>query len=382
MWVAALPLLAASLTRDPRIVSLLEVAAGLPWLLFGLLAGVLADRWDKANLMWRSDLVRLVIVGLITVLVAVHAMTIPVLLVLVFGLGTVATLFSSTAPALLPSLVPKNLLGRANARLAGAATAGRSFVGPVAGSLVFGVVAWAPFLADAFSFGVSAWCVRQLSMDIRVDGPARRPIRFEAIDGLKWILSTSQMQVLAGAAALLSIATGAFLGIFVLFAIGPLHLPPAAYGVLISLYAAGGVAGSTVAGGLIERLGLRWASALSAALGAAAFVMTGLIPLWPLTAGMLGLLGVATMLWNVTTVTLRQQLTPEHLLGRVSGAFGVIAMGGAAVGALAGGTAASYLGLPAVIVWAGALCAAAAVLAALFLPDIEPATKRTERQPG
>jgi hypothetical protein len=66
---------------------------------FGLLAGVLADRWDKGNLMWRSDLVRHVIVGLITLLVAVHALTVPVLLVLVFGLGTVATLFSSTAPA-------------------------------------------------------------------------------------------------------------------------------------------------------------------------------------------------------------------------------------------------------------------------------------------
>jgi hypothetical protein len=64
---------------------------------------------------------------------------------------------------------------------------------------------------------------------------------------------------------------------------------------------------------LIERLGLRLASALSAALGAAALVATGLILLWPLTAGMLGLLGVATMLWNVTTVTLRQQLTPESV---------------------------------------------------------------------
>jgi MFS family permease len=368
MWFAALPLLAASLSRDPRLVSLLEAMAGLPWLLFGLHAGALADRWDKRTLMWRSDLVRLVIVALIAALVAARAVTIPVLLVLVFALATVGTLFSSAAPALLPSVVPKELLGRANARLAGTSTTARNFAGPVLGSLIFGIVPWVPFFADAVTFGASAWSVRGLPRLTTTDLPARRPISHEVVDGLRWILKTVHMRVLAIAAALLSVATAVFLGCFVLFVLGPLKLPQVAYGLLTAVYAVGGVGGSIVASRIIDRLGLRWASAGAAFLGAVAFLVIGLVPLWPMAALMLGLLGVATMLWNITTVTLRQQITPKHLLGRVSSAFGIIGVGSAALGAPAGGAIASSFGLPAAIICAGALCAVGTVMVALLLP--------------
>jgi MFS family permease len=376
MWFAALPLLAASLSRDPRVVSSLEAAAGLPWLLFGLHAGALADRWDRRTLMWRGDLVRLGIVGLMAALIATAPMKVPLLLLLVFVLATVGTLVSTAAPALLPSVVPEQLLARANARLTGTSTIGRSLFGPVLGSLIFGVAPWAPFLADALSFGAAAWSTQGLPRATGVDNRPKRPINREMIDGLRWTLRTVQVRALAIAAVLLSMGTGAFLGCFVLFVLGPLNLPAAAYGFLMATYAVGAIGGSMITTRTTHRIGLPWTCTAAAMLGAVAFLVIGLVPIWPVTALMVGALGLATMVWNIATVTLRQKLTPNRLLGRVSSVFGMIAMGSAAVGAPTGGAVASSFGLPAAIICAGALCAVGAVTVALFLP-----TSRTAAAP-
>jgi MFS family permease len=345
--LAAVPLLAASLTRDPLMISLLQLAIGLPWLLVGLYAGVLADRFDRRGLMWGSDLARLVLVATLGVLVAVGSLTVPVLLLVVFALGAVTTVFDSAAPALLPDLVHERDLHRANARLMAGMTGGRNFAGPSVGALLFGVLAWAPFAADALTFAASAACIRRLPRTPPPVEDTSQPRSFlrEIREGLLWSWRTRTIRILGAGTFLLAFSTGAFISVFVLFVLEELRLPNSAYGLLIALYAVGNLAGSLVSAAVTARLTARWTAHLGAFLCAVAFLGVSLTRSWPVVAIGLMLLGTATAFWNITTATVRQQATPRHLLGRVTGAFEVVANGSVALGGPVCGLVAGALGL-------------------------------------
>jgi len=346
--LAAVPLLAASLTRDPRVISMLQLAIGLPWLLVGLYAGVLADRFDRRGLMWGSDLVRLVLLATLGVLVAAGSLTVPVLLLVVFAHGAVTTVFDSAAPALLPDLVDKRDLHRANARLMAGMTGGRNFAGPSVGALLFGAIAWAPFAADALTFAASAACVQGLppTAPSAEDTSQPRSVLREIREGLLWSWRTKTIRILGAGTFLLAFSTGAFIGVFVLFVLEELRLPNSAYGFLIALYAVGNLAGSLVSGVVAARLTARWTAHLGAFLCAVAFVCVSATRSWPVVAIGLMLLGTATAFWNITTATVRQQATPRHLLGRVTGAFEVVANGSVALGGPVCGLVAGAFGLP------------------------------------
>jgi predicted MFS family arabinose efflux permease len=366
MWFAAVPLLAASLTRDPRVVSLLELAVASPWVLLGFYAGVLADRRDRRSLMWASDVTRLVIVAASTVLVATDAITVPLLLLMVFALSVISTVFGSAAPALLPDLVPAAELHRANARLTAGTSIGASFVGPALGALLFGLVAWAPFAVDAVTFAICAACVWALPAGTpAADPPRRRSAGREVVEALTWLGRTRIMLVLGAGTSLLAVATGAFLGTFVLFVLEVLRLPAQAYGGLIALYAVGSVAGSAASATIAGRLGIRLTTGLAAGLGAVSFFGVGATASWPLAAAALVLLGIASAIWNVTVATVRQQVTPRSLLGRATSVFLVAVNAAVALGALIGGLLADAYGL-AVPLFAASLLSGAAVGALLL----------------
>ena len=377
MWLAAAPLLAASLSRDPQVVSLLEVAAGLPWLVFGLAAGVLADRWDRRNLMWRTDLIRLGLGAVLAALLVAGAVSMPVLLVMVLLLSTVGTLFSSAAPALLPSLVPGAQLHRANARLAAGSTSGQHFLGPSAGAWLFSVFGWLPFAVDAFTFGVSAWCVRGLprrstaeqSETVEAIDPPRGAMRHQVWEGLAWIWRVQTLRILAISGSLLACASTAFLAVFVLFVLEVLRLSAVWYGVLISLFAVGSLVGSLISSKVVTTLGLRWAIQVAAVLGAIAFLGIGITPWWPVAAASLAMFGIAAGVWNTAAVTIRQSLTPPPMLGRISSSFAVATSGLAPIGAPLGGLVATRFGLPTAVMFAAAIAGVSAIMLLIYPPN-------------
>jgi hypothetical protein len=149
------PLLAASLTRDPRLVAGLAVAQRLPWLLFSLVSGALVDRLDRRLLMVRVDAARCVAVGLLGVAVLADAASLPLLYVVFFALGTAETLFDNAAVSILPAVVPRAQLARANGRLLGAQMVANELVAPPLGGLLFAAAAAVPFLLDAGTFAAA-----------------------------------------------------------------------------------------------------------------------------------------------------------------------------------------------------------------------------------
>ncbi|HEX6870395.1 MAG TPA: MFS transporter, partial [Micromonosporaceae bacterium] len=152
----ALPMLAVSLTADPRLIALIVVAGQLPWLLFGLLGGAVADRADRRRSMMLVDALRAVLAVGLGLGVALGMVNIWLVLVFVFLLATLGTVFDASAVAMLPAVVAPAALAQANGRLQAAMVAAGGFIGAPLGGALFVAAAAAPFLADGLSFAVAA----------------------------------------------------------------------------------------------------------------------------------------------------------------------------------------------------------------------------------
>ena len=153
---AALPLLASSLSSSPADVAWVSGAVGLPWLLFGLVAGVIVDRVQRARLMALVQLARAVVGGAVVAAVAGGRLTIPSLVLLVFLLSTCEVLYDVASNAVLPAIVDRRRLQWANGRLIAAEVVALEFAGPALGGMLFAVGAALPFAFDAASFLGSA----------------------------------------------------------------------------------------------------------------------------------------------------------------------------------------------------------------------------------
>ncbi|WP_460064360.1 MFS transporter [Streptomyces sp. YKOK-I1] len=364
----ALPLLAVRLTDEPLAVASVTACAQLPWLLFGLVGGAVADRVDQRRAMWAVDTVRGLLVAAFALAVGLGHASVPLLLALAFLLTTLQTLFDNAATALLPSLVPRAALGGANARLmTGQQLAGGLLAGPFV-PLLLGVGAFLPFAADAGTYLLAAALVASL----RTRPPEREPrpsgstLRKDIGDGLRHLWQDRVLRAICSATLLCNIGMGALIATLVLHVTRWLHADSTGYAAAMTAYALGGLAGGLVAQRIALRTGRARALLLAGAVQTAALLLLGTVrSLGALLAGML-LLGTMTMVWNVNQVTLIQQRSPEHMTGRIASAFRTASTSGAPTGALLGGAAADALGLntPALL---------AAVLFALAVAALIPA---------
>jgi MFS family permease len=362
-FMAAIPLLAVTVTRDPRLVSVVSAATYLPWLLLSFPAGALVDRADRVALMWRSQAVQAVIVGGVAVLTAFGHAGVPALAVAAFALGAAEVVFGNAAQAVLPDIVPEPLLHKANGNQQAITTIGQQFVGPPVGSLLFATAAALPFGLDAASFAVSAAMLATL--------PARRrerirhpPIRSAIVTGLRWLI---RHRVLRTLAILLGVNTFCFQlanSTFVLLATRTLRLDARAYGVLLGGAALGSVLGGLVNARVVARIGSLPALLAALAVNVVAFLGIGLSPNAIVLGVLLAVNGFATTLWNIVTVSLRQRVVPADLLGRVNSVYRMLGWGLMPLGALAGGLVAHAFGPRAPFPVAGVL-RGIALLAAL-----------------
>ena len=359
--LVAAPLLAAALTRDPALVAGLAVAQQLPWLLFTLLSGALADRLDRRRAMAAVGACRAALFGALGVAVLLDRVSLPLLYAVFFLLGAGETLFDTTAATVLPAVVPREGLPRANARLSGAATVANYFVGKPLGGLLFAAAAALPFLLGAGGLVAAAALILALRGTFRATRPPGAPpaaLGAEIAEGLQWLWRHRLLRTLALALTLLNVTFVGWSSVLVLLALERLGLDQAGFGILPTAHAAGAVLGSLVAARVIARLGasrvLRLALCIEAATPAALALASG-----PLLAGAaLASFGCHALVWGTLLTSLRQELIPDRLRGRVESAYRLLEHGGGAPGALLGGLLAARLGLAAPF-W---LSAATAVL--------------------
>jgi MFS family permease len=365
--VAALPLLAVTITKDPRLVSVVTAATYLPWMGLSLPAGALVDRYDRATLMWRAQAVQAAVVAVLALLVVFRQASIDVLALGGLMLGCAEVVFSNAAQSVLPALVPPELLPKANGSQQISLTVGESFLGPPVGSLLFAAAAALPFGLDAASFAGSAALVATLPRSPKSSRDTIRPkIRAQIAEGLRWLAGHRLLRVVAVLLGVYNFANQMGQAVLVLLATQTLHVGTQGYGFLLAADAVGAVLGGLVNPLLTRRLGTLASLIIGGGINAAVFVGIGLAPGPAVAAVMLAGQGFAVAMWNVVTVSLRQRIVPSALLGRVNSVYRMLGWGLMPIGALAGGFVAHAAGLRAPYVVAGILCGLS-LLAALPL---------------
>ncbi|MDT5028002.1 MAG: hypothetical protein QOE61_4428, partial [Micromonosporaceae bacterium] len=356
--LAAAPLLAATLTRDPLLVAALIIAQRLPWLLFTLPSGVIVDRLDRRHVMLAANGLRGIALALLAILVAFGSGGLIALYAVAFLVGIAETLADNAAIAILPPLVDDVDLERANGRIFATQSAANELVGPPVGAALFAAAPAVAFAAAAAGFTLAAGLLSRIRGSFRAEpesaaepgvagDPPKRALLAEMREGLRWFMGSRLFRLVAGMAAAVNFCSASALGILVLVAQERLGVNATGYGLLLAVGAVGGIAGGFVAGPLVDRIGpgiALFVSNLLPAIGYAGLAVTHS----PYLAGvMLALFSAGGMVANVVVITLRQGAVPAHLLGRVTSAYRMVVLGALPLGALVGGVVAWEIGLTA-----------------------------------
>jgi len=366
----ALPLLAARLTRDPAQVALVQAAEHSSWLLLGLVSGALADRWDRLRIMAVTDLVRSALFGAFAVAVVGGYVTLPLLAAFAFVVGLFGVMNLNAASAFLPAVVRRERLETANSWLQVGMTVPSTMIGPPLGGVLFVAAVSLPFTVDAVSFLVSGLIVLSLRSRVhrapRTEAPP--PLGAALAEGIRFLWGSIVLRTLCLLLAVFNGVSAAVMGILVLFATETLGLSERGYGVLLVVFAVGGLVGMVSVSRVRAVLGTSGVVVLVLAVQAAAMLATGLAPSVPMLAAGSLLAGATSGMWNVATISLRQRIVPDALLGRVTSAYRLVAFAAMPVGATLGGLLARAYGLAAPFTVAGVLLAGCTVAALRWLP--------------
>lgn len=345
--LAALPLLARTLTDDPKLVAGVTTASTLPWLLLSLVGGALADRMDRRQLMIIAQSVQAALVGTVAVLASLDMVDIWVLYLLAFGLSSAEILFTNSSQALVPTIVGTRHLERANGRLVAAQSVSKEFVGPPLGAALFAFVVPLPFWLNTATFLVSVLLISRIRSVRRAPRPSGGPTLLRDVGiGLRWLRRHRLPLTLTVVAGAGNFCEAMALSTLVLFAHDVLHIGDRGYGLLLAAMAAGGILGSLVAGRAVARIGGLRVAIVVQVIGPVVWLCIGLFGRDPVTVVLLfTVFSVALAMWNVVSYSTRQRVVPGELLGRVSGAGRMASYGGLPLGALVGGFLANSYGL-------------------------------------
>lgn len=390
------PLLAVTLTRSPALIGLLTAAVWLPWLLAGIPAGVLVDRWDRRRTMLVALSVRALLLAAVAVVGAAGGLSIWWLVGFALAYGFTEVFTDLAAQAQVPALVGRDgaALRNANSRLLAVEQAAGGFVAPpVAGLLVAVGAAWVtgvPALIVVAAVAVLALRLRgrftapRAGVDAGGDaGAGVGSLRRELGEGLRVLWRHRVLRPLLIAAGLWNFASTALSAVIVLWMVGPGSaggLSPQEWSLILLAMPVGGLLGSVVAGPLTSR----WPEmrVLVACWGSAGLI--NLLPLlWPAAwsfALFLSCAGVFGVVGNVVSGSLRPRMVEERLLGRVHGAARVIGFGTMPLGAVVGGQVAEWFGIPAVFVAVVALMLLSTAIVAVRVP--QPVVDRWELRPA
>ena len=358
--MVAYPWLASAVTRSPILIALIAVVSRLPWLLFSLPAGVITDRLDRKKLIVGMDVLRGIFTLGVGVLVLAQQDQLPaldelsttaietnyvlygVLLIATFATGCAEVLRDNSAQTVLPSIVEKSQLEKANGRLWSAESVVNTFIGPPLGSFIIGVAIFLPFFVNAGTFFVAAALIATLSGSFSakantLSSNQQKNWRIELKEGLSWLWRHQLLRPLAIILGLINGLAAMSAAAYILFAQEILETSVLEFAILGTGGAFGGILGGMVAHKISAKLGTGPSLGLTMLVGGVLMAATGLVSEWVLVWIFTFITTLLAVLWNVITVSLRQQIIPDHLLGRVNSAYRFFGWGMMPIGSLVGG---------------------------------------------
>ena len=358
--MVAYPWLASAVTRSPILIAAAGFASRLPWLIFTLHAGVLTDRFDRRKLIVGMDILRGVLTVFVGGVVFLNKDTLPslndltsitdlktnwslyiTLVITAFLFGLAEVLRDNSAQTLMPSVVDKENLEKANSRMWSAESLTNSFIGPPLGSLLIGIAIFLPFFFDAVSFFIAVALIASLAgsfRPIQSDAPREKiNFRAEIREGFDWLWVhplLRPMAIILGCMNGLGTMVGA---VYILFAQEVLHTTVFIFAILGTAGAIGGTIGGFFAPKVSAKLGSGPSLALALAAAPIGNLIVGLTSSWQVVWVVTAFETFVAILWNTITVSLRQSIIPPALLGRVNSVYRFFAWGSIPIGMFVGG---------------------------------------------
>jgi MFS family permease len=385
--LAALPLLATSLTSSPLLISAVTAAQYLPWVTFAPVGGALVDRWDRRRTILITQAWRGLIVAGLALLVWADLAEIWQVWVVAFALTLGEILVDPSTVALVPTLVDDDDLDRANGRIASAEIVTNDFAGGPVGATLFGFAPWIPFLIDASSYLGSLLPFRKLpraTPQPHATADARaRSVREDAGEGFHWLRHHAVLGPLTLAQVVYYFGFAPSLTLLVVLVTDELNASAAAFGLVLALGAAGAFFGTLAGARLAARIGPRLSLPGAVALQALASGAAAVAPSLPVLAGVWFLNGIPAGAQRPIAQSLQQRLTPNDLLGRVNVTARIVTRGIIVIGALFAGALATRSGVRSSFAVGGLaqLAAAAMMWSALGRGPLVPDRSRPHDPP-
>lgn len=366
--LAAAPLLIASMTSSPILVASGAILQFLPWLIFGLHAGAIADRFDRRKLIMFANSIRALIVAALCVFLITGIANIWIVLVVAFLYGTAEVFVDTAGSAMLPMIVRSADLGIGNARLHAGFIVANQFTGPPLGAFLFAAGSAWPFLAQALCVALAVVLIARVSLTPLPpkDAAERQPVRSDIAEGLRWLWQNPPVRTLVIIILAFNVTWAAPWGVLVLYATEHLQMGAVGFGALTTASAIGGMIAVMSFGWLQKRVS--FATLMRVCLTAEVVMHLGFAVTtngWVALAIMVGF-GLYAFIWATISTTVRQRLVPQELQGRIASVNMVGVFGGLVIGQALGGVIAQFWGLTAP--WWFAFAGAAVTLVLVWRP--------------
>jgi predicted MFS family arabinose efflux permease len=345
--LAAGPLLVASQTHSPLAVAMAALLQRLPWLLFGLYAGVVADRLNRRTIVIVTGLVRAAILLVLTVSILTHRVDIAVVLAALFLFGVNEAFGDTTTATLLPMLVEKPDLGIANSRALTGVIVWNQLAGPPVGAALFAVGMALPFISETVCVLAGVVLIWRVRLPVHGARGQHARIRDDIREGWRWLWTHAAVRTLAITIFTFNVTFGAAWAVLVLYARERLGMGALGFGLITTAMAAGGLLGTASYGwlerhlrlGVIMRGGLIIETLTHLALALTRWAWFALI--------IFVIFGAHAFIWGTTSTTVRQRAVPAEFQGRVSSVYLTAVVGGIVIGSAIGGLVASVWGITA-----------------------------------
>ena len=369
--VVAMPVLVYTLTGSAALTALTATLDALPYLLIGLFAGALSDRWNRQRVMVVADLANVVVIGSVPVAHFLDVLTVPHVLLAGFVAQCLFTFFDGANFGALPVLVGRERLGDANAAIWGVGGV-LDLVVPAGVGFALAVAHPSTLLAvDALTFLVSALLVRSIRRALSSPRDHRDPLRPAVVlrdvrEGVRFLWGHDGVRSQTVVGLLQSTGGAGFVALFVPWADQVLHIGTSGwrFGLVFAVWGVGGILASAFMPPLLRRHSVATVTLGAIPVSAGAGIATALVDDWVLACIGLVVWGVAYQLVLMTSLTYRMQVTPEHLLGRVNTAGRMMSWGlGWTLGSVAGGALAAATAVRPAMVTLVSVGVAAAVFA-------------------
>ncbi len=332
--------LASLLTRDPLLIAALPVVLRLPWFLFAIPAGLVTDRVDRRNLILAMDILRAIVFTIVTIALwatlplqpppetgLAHPGLFALLAVAAVVIGVAEVFRDNAAQTMMPSLVPHNQLEAANGRLWSVELVGNALIGPALGAFLIAAFLPLPFALNALAFAVGALLILMITGRFQPETQASRNWRREFREGWAFLKSSPVLKLLAVSTGVWNLLHQMIVIALVLHVQENLNLGAPAYGLILAAGAIGGIAGGAVGARVVAKLGRGRTAQLMGLQSAVAFALIPFAPnAWALAA-LFVLSEFTGIIWNTVSVSYRQRIIPDALLGRVNSLYRLLAWG-------------------------------------------------------